>query len=202
MKSVFAAAVVLVASANAGLGQSVSVADLQAQIDAEMKAGNEYTALIADPDPARALAAMKVMLRSGDPALVKIALEFGLYSPEPDVRFLALQGFFEGQPALELHVDGKGLDANDFAYWMNELFTAAVNAEGVAKGVVFVGKYDAGQKCYLMNDNNDCRVRHTENGTQIMLNRVWQEFVLTDDGALVGKIGIEHGDAAVRIPLN
>ncbi|WP_258028293.1 hypothetical protein [Cereibacter sphaeroides] len=47
---------------------------------------NPYQALLNDPDPARAQAAMQIMLESGDADLTRMALEYGLLSPNPTVQ--------------------------------------------------------------------------------------------------------------------
>lgn len=43
-------------------------------VDQQMSNLNPYQELLNNPDPARSLAAMKVMLESGDEALVRMAL--------------------------------------------------------------------------------------------------------------------------------
>ena len=93
----------MVASVSA---QSISIEELQKQIDAELSASNQCADLLNNPDPAQSLAAMKGMLRSGDPMLFGLALEYGLYSLNPEVHYLALKGYFDTGPLIEVRFDG------------------------------------------------------------------------------------------------
>ena len=45
---------------------------------------------------------MKVMMGSGDPELISIALDYGLYSPDLAVRGAAVKGLLDSKPRLDV----------------------------------------------------------------------------------------------------
>jgi len=185
-----AAAIVLVSSAV--FAQSISVADLRAQIDARVGGLNEYQELLNDPDPARSVAAMEIMMGSGDPALVKMAKDYGIFSPSPAVRKAALDGYFSSGPVLEMRFDASTMD--DFGYITRVLgpIDGSVAGNGVGFVSVKLGDWIDNKSCYsapvydrlFLEDG--CFLRNSENGVSLYLWNVWWFLVLDDEGALVG----------------
>ncbi|MDF2143274.1 hypothetical protein [Paenirhodobacter sp. CAU 1674] len=189
-----------------GAAQSLSVADLQKQIDAEVNKGNEYTTLLNDPDPKRAQAAMKVMLGSGDPDLISIALDYGLYSPDLAVRGAALKGLLDSKPRLDVFLtmtDPK----NGFPKAVDYMFKVVTNAEGIATAPVRVTGKDEQLDCYtgelVKYADNTCLIQVRPEVIRVRLGYNWSEVRLNDDGALIGEVMLSNGQMApVRIQLH
>lgn len=186
-----------VSFSSAAAAQSISVEDLQKQIDAELTKGSEYISLLNQPDTKRALAAMKVMMASGDPELVQIAADYGLYSANPAVRAEALRGYFATNPRVDFFLSRKG-SKGDFNKAMEELFQAEANADGTVATAVTIGEYQPENDCYL-NQRKDCWLQIRPEAIRFKLHRVWNELSFTDDASLVGSVNAGWG--ATEVPL-
>ncbi|MDF2142930.1 hypothetical protein [Paenirhodobacter sp. CAU 1674] len=204
MRKFLSCVLLAVTPAMAG-AQSLSLADLQKQIDAEVNKGSEYVVLLNDPDPKRAQAAMKVMLGSGDPDLISIALDHGLYSADSAVRGLALKGLLDTKPRLDVFVTMTDPD-DDLRNSIGKMFSTVPNPEGVATVPILVTGYDAKLDCYTaefsMANENKCFIQVRPEAIRARLGYAWTELRLNDDGGLVGEIKLYSGPLTpVRIQL-
>ncbi|MDF2143273.1 hypothetical protein [Paenirhodobacter sp. CAU 1674] len=181
------------------LAQSLSPADILAKVEEKTKVTNGYQNLLNDPDPARSMAAMEVMLESGDAKLQRMALEYGLYSPNQQVRYTALKGFLDGQPVLRLKVDGSRVkDPSDFR---RSFRSGTVDAAKIGFLSLKVGEFDPEQSCYVTSGTNDCLVRLSETEVSVRPWSAWFSTTLDDQGQLVGEVGFEP-PAPVTIPVS
>lgn len=159
---------------------------LKARIDAEMSKGDEYAQLLNDPDPARAQAAMRVMLESGDPEMRRIALQYGVFSPDPVVRGEAVQAFFEGKPVVQVHMDGARAEADTLQRVLDFRLGVALNpeAEGVWMGKLTEIAPDG--TCYKVTGwPPGCLFRAVGGTLQLQSTDArWYEVKMTDDGHL------------------
>ena len=192
------------AIADTASAQSISIEDLQSQIAAELAQSNQYGELLNNPDPAQSLVAMKVMLRSGDPILIDLALDYGLYSPNPEVQYLALKGYFDSGPVIQVRFDGTGADAADFQATMKGRYQSAVAPDNSGIWTVRVGAFNEENSCYMLRTSTSiCLILHTDNGTMIYTNSKWSQLALSDEAMLVGSVDIDRvGNVPVRIPIN
>lgn len=202
----FGAALSLLAGAVSA--QSLSVADLQAQIDAELSKGNEYVELLNDPDPARALKAMELMLDSGDEVLVKVALDYGIYSPDKNVRNLAIKSFLDTFPRLEFQFDGKKADRSDLESVMAKLYALSPNEGGFATTTLDIEGYDEDANCYVMKyriANSECLLKIVGEVIQYRSSDgKWYEMMFLDSGALTAttvQLFNRSAEVKVTIPL-
>lgn len=181
--------------------QALSPAEIKAKVDEKAGSSNEYQALLNDPDPGRSMAAMEVMLESGDSKLQRIALDYGLFSPNRLVQYAALKAYFESRPVLRLYIDGAEVKDQDyFARSIGELSgTVDQNKRGFA--TMKVGEFDPKESCYRHNNNNSCFIRISE--TEVAINpwrNKWVQFTLNDQGELIGVAGFAP-PAPIRIPV-
>jgi len=112
--------------------QSLSLEDFSALVDQRSATLNGYETYLTDPDPQRAMAALQIMLESGDSTLVQMALSVGIYSADPNVRQTALKAFMAGKPSLDLFFDGATTVAEEEMEAYNALlrgYRGAVGAE-------------------------------------------------------------------------
>jgi hypothetical protein len=181
--------------------QTLSAADILAKVEEKVAGVNEYQALLNDPDPARSMAAMEVMLESGDPKLVRMALDFGIYSPNPLVQFTALKAFFDGKPLLRISIDGSDVkDQDNFFSRMRDL-NGTVDANKIGYSIHKIGDFDKENSCYEQVGRGACFVRLTE--TEVSVNpwyNNWVRFDLNDQGVLIGEVGFEP-PASASIPI-
>lgn len=196
MRSVFNPFVMFLFMSAAVLAQSLSIEDLQKQIDAEMTKGNPYADLLNDPDPKRALAAMKVMMASGDPELVKVAADYGLYSANEAVRAEALKGFLATKPRVDIYFTEAG-SQGDFLRAMRDLYNSTPNSDGVVAATFVVGEYDEKADCYGMG-RRECALQIRPEAIRISLNDVWTEVTLTEEASITGNVDLGR---ATNVPM-
>jgi hypothetical protein len=184
MKHVFLSAAVAMAAAQAS-GQSLSVDDIRAQIAAEQSQPNPYEELLADPDPFVARRAMQIMIESGDEVLRRIAIDFGVNSPDPEFRHLALLAWFQSNPRMEIVFENNGSPADQYrevARWRG----SEPDSQGRFIWITQITGYNAEATCFM--SGRDCLFRHTPNGAWINQANVWQEIAINNQGELAGNI--------------
>ncbi|MDF2142929.1 hypothetical protein [Paenirhodobacter sp. CAU 1674] len=197
----FAACAVCVVGAAPVVAQSLTPDEIRAKVEEKTNVTNGYQVLLNDPDPARSMAAMEVMLESGDAKLQRMALEFGLYSPNPQVRYTALKAYFDGEPVLSIGIDGGKIKNQDqFGDLIREI-GGTINGQGDGFSTMKVGEIDAAQSCYLWPNSSSCFIRLSETGVAISLWREWAPLQLDDQGNLVGTLDIT-GPAPITIPVS
>jgi hypothetical protein len=187
MKLTWIAAIgAFVASSLSVQAQTMTPAEISAIIDQKVSSQNEYQALLNDPDPARSLAAMEIMMGSGDTELERLALEYGLYSPNPVVQRTAIDAFFATQPILNVYYDA-GKSNSDWRFY--KTLTEAggsILQDGTGFSTADVGVYDETKKCYMRQSGEKCRARVSDTGVSFLFWNNWFNTTLNDQGELVG----------------
>jgi len=185
--------------------QTLSAADILAKVEVKVGGVNEYQALLNDPDPARSMAAMEVMLESGDPELVRLALDFGIYSPNPVVQRMALEGFFLSAPRLNVYFSGaEAQKENQFRERIVDNLGGSIDSSGLGFTAILMGKFNSDNQCYpYANDANECLITLSDSGVVIFIERVRIPLKLNDIGELIGEGNLKFVDAPVslRIPV-
>lgn len=164
--------------------QTPSAEELKAQIDQRMADLESYRELLDQPDPMQSLAAMEVMLASGDSTLQRMALDFGLYSPDPGLRRKALEGFFNSGPSLAVTFDPSGLEG-DFDVSMNQV-SGSVSPDGKGFATFLVGEFNPEQNCWMNARTSYCLVSLTEASISVLFYGDWGQGQLQDDGTVNG----------------
>jgi hypothetical protein len=201
MKRLVLAAMILFFPQSALNAQSLTPEEIRAQIDAERAAPNPYADLLADPEPFVAVRAMEIMIESGDAELLQLAVEFGVNSPQPEVRHRALGAWLASNPRIEFLIENAGSPVQQYASLMESLYDVAPNSRGQAIWIVTIAGFSETEECFTFNSGRQCLFRHTPNGTWIRKNETWQEIGLNDAGELVGTVvaGIGGVRATVRL---
>lgn len=189
--------------------QSLSVEDLRAMVDEEMNKGNEYAEVLNDPEPSRAQAAMKIMLNSGDPELVKFALEYGLFSADRAVQVQAVQAYFATMPKTQIRFIRDGEDNN--GYYADYLQTYFKVRENSANEAVFFGNfksYNDKEDCFEVEHydfrgdlTKGCSVRFLQDRMQIAIFGVWWDAVVDENGFLSTKAEIHEVPLTMSVAL-
>lgn len=187
--------------------QTLSVADIMAQVDQKVSGVNEYQQLLNDPDPVRAIAAMEIMLASGDPDLRKMAIEYGFFSPSRDVRAAALKTVWDSNPLFSITFDGTASDVKEFSNELSSGFRARPGADGVAKVSQSISGFDEDDECYAVprgsNLTGTCVLKVFGDEAQFY-NRFgnWYPLTLTEEGVLEGVIGLQDAqNISIRIEV-
>ncbi|WGW05330.1 hypothetical protein [Tropicibacter oceani] len=198
MKAVVA--LFMAASATMAGAQSLSVADITSQIDAEMAALDEYSALLNNPDPRRALKAMEIMLGSGDPDLERLALDFGIYSTDAHVKRTAFETWVKTEPNLVFRFMAGKDRADEVARYIG-VFNGTMSSDGVATTSYVLGAFDKDRGCYIWKGYSECAISVSDDAIMINFDSVWSELTISDDGKLVGEIQLNRNIAPVPVEV-
>jgi hypothetical protein len=192
---------ILLGLAPAAHAQSLSVADIAAQVDKDMASLDEYATLLNDPDPRRARKAMQIMLGSGDAELERLALDYGLFSTDPGVRRVVLDAWLATGPMLEIRYDGA---TADLGRMREQLENRGGSVTDAGKGVLLaqIGDFDAERGCYQWQDRTECALRVTDETVAIQSFEKWSTLELGPDGFIRGPIFINRvGLVPGEIPI-
>ncbi|WGW05331.1 hypothetical protein [Tropicibacter oceani] len=192
-----------IVSANDAAAQTISLQDFEAQVNQRAGTLSGYQSYLTDPDPQRAMAALQIMLESGDSTLVQMALSVGIYSADPNIRQAALKAFLAGKPALDIFFDGSETVKEDQVEAYNALmrgYRGSVGANNRASLSLKVGEWSEESGCFVNLDAPEhCLLR--VNATTVSLYLVswdgntphqWVVLELDDDGALTGTMTARH----------
>lgn len=200
-KTIFSALLISTALSFSTAAQTLTPAEIMAKVNEKTASANEYQALLNDPDPSRSMAAMEVMLESGDPKLQRMALDYGLFSPNKLVQYAALKAFFQSRPVLRLYIDGSGV--KDQTYFVSSIGSLSGTVDQNKRGfaTMKVGEFDPEESCYKHNKSSRCFIRISE--TEVAVNpwsNNWVQLTLNDQGELIGVVGFAP-PAPIRIPV-
>jgi hypothetical protein len=193
--------------------QSVSLEEFAAQVDERSQTLDGYRSYLTDPDPNRAMAALQIMLESGEPGLVQMALSEGLYSPNPEMRQTALKAYMAGKPSIGLYFDGASVTEElmeEYNHVVTYAYRGGVGPEKQASTSFKVGEWSDELGCYLnQNIEGNCLARINATTVSILLpgfddnisgNEVppqWVTLSLGDDGKLTGGVTPRQDDTIV-----
>ena len=176
--------------------QTLSIDDLRAQIDTRVEEMNPYAELLNDPDPARSMAAMEIMLEQGDETLKRMALEFGLLSPNPQVRRAAFEAYLATKPNLTVQVDGSSVEEGEqsFRNAINYL-GGTISANRKAFFLVRPGKYNAENDCFVLKNGDRCTLTSNGDGVFLSYKDAFSDYsngrgVLTEEGTISGTLSL------------
>lgn len=166
--------------------QSLTPAEVLQLVEKKVSGVNEYQKLLNDPDPARSMAAMEIMMGSGDPALMRMALEYGLYSPNRSVQRAALDAYFSTKPELNVYFDA-GKSNSDWRFYKPITGGGgSILPDGTGFMLTDVGEYDSEKKCYLRTADGECRLRVTDDAVTVRFWNNWHVLRLNEKGELAG----------------
>jgi hypothetical protein len=189
---VTAAFACLMLAASDGSAQ-VSLDEIEEAVGGRLGDYERVEQLLGHPDRNRAMAAMELLLASGDPTYVRMAREFGLYSSDPNVRQLALRAVLDAGGAFRLVIDPPSENSTDTRRAASA-FGGSVSDEGRVSIPFQVksGGFNQTESCWS-DMRGSCTLRAT--GSTVHLTSWRQsnvtltgEFSLDDSGTLVGHI--------------
>ena len=186
-----------------GLGataQTLTPEEILAMVDEKVSAQNPYGALLNDPDPARSLAAMEIMLASGDPTLARLATEFGLLSPNPVVTRAAVKGILDTGPNLTLRLESANGGAENYKSTLENNLGGTMDGAGVGYAQIPVGDWNETASCYVWRGYQNCVVRLSAEGYFVSgYNKDHMRGLMTVDGEgrLAGVMRLHRVDEPV-----
>lgn len=187
--------------------QSLTPEELEAMINERVNAQNPYRAFLADPDPERSLAAMQIMLESGDDDLVRMALEFGLLSPNPTVRRIAVEAFMATGPVLSIRFDGSASEDNDFVSLVRNTMSGTVDPDGIGFARAAVGPLSEDGTCFIDTVRGNCLVTINSDGVFLSIYLTWNKpyasarMVVNDAGQLEGVASLWNVNEPIPVTI-
>jgi len=171
--------------------QSMTVDEIKALVDQRVGALDEYQELLNDPDSRRAMAAMTIMLESGDPDLVRMGKQYGLFSPDTAVKQTALKAFFDSEPLIEVVMTAPKSGRDNFIRSIRQE-DGSSRPDGTAYVSFKLGSEDPSKSCYVYpNTGGLCAIRLNSGVVSYnFYNDGWGELKLTDTGSLEGFIPV------------
>lgn len=191
----------IITMACAAGAQSLTPEEIQAQIDQRVQTLNPYAELLNDPDPARSLAAIQIMMESGDPDLERMAREFGLLSPSPQVQRAALEAFLATGPILSMRFDGSSVRDEDFVPRLRSRFEATVGPDKIAFWKAKVGEFDPAQGCYVYDGSSACFVTVNADGIFFSGQSYRARARIDESGSVAGSATVERVDDPVPFSI-
>ena len=139
-----------------------------------------------DPDPYRAMAAMKLLIEKGDAAQRQVAIEHGFTSTDPAMRLEALRAILDSKPRLVFRWAPQSDDVSNNYSWAVQQFGGDFETGNVARVPVEVGSYSDSEECWTRGDNRTCLARINAGELSMVFYDGWSKFDLDPEGRLVG----------------
>ncbi len=181
--------------------QTTTFEEFEAQVQAAAGEIARYQQVLQNPDVRIQYEAVKLMLRSNDPALVRIAREHALFSTNPVLRNVAIKAIFDSAPNLRVVVTGIGEESADVLRWLG---TLGGSHDGQTGSLIFkVGP--ARENCWIHYDDR-CRLQLAGTTVQFQnhgnsVDRAQANLNLGPDGILRGVVFSNAGTAQMSIDL-
>lgn len=154
-----AAAILLLTLAPPASAQS-SLADIKAKLDGHSSELAEVDAMLADPDKNRRIAAMELLLQSGNPVFIQRAKEAGLFSSDIEMQMAALKAIFDGGGPFTLMMDlTKAKEEQTAARAWLSTHGGTWDETGTIGTVTFAtGDFDPKRKCWILREGRSCAI--------------------------------------------
>ncbi len=200
------AAAFLIAATGAGAASGQTAQDFndfQAKVTEGAARIAQYQQVLQNPDVRVQYEAVRLLLKSKDPALVRIAKEHALFSTNPVLRNAAILSIFEAGGNLRIEVaanDEAGVKALD---WLRAVGGSHDGRKGSA--VLTLGAKDG--ECWKVVGSKDCSLRVSGTHVQFNFNSAYQRqqgqsaMELGPDGVLRGRLFTREGQADASIDL-
>lgn len=187
--------------AGAVSAQSLSPEEIARMLDDQASTPNPYAALLNDPDPKRSLGAMKIMMESGDQALVDLALEFGMLSSDPRVRREAVEYYMASEPFLYAEFDGSDVKDIHYPELIKSNLQGKIDSDKQGYVTFKIGAYDPAQRCFVHAGHEICAISFGTNGIFLSGANVNSKLDITEDGNLIGSATMYRVDELVPITI-
>lgn len=175
----------------------LSPEEMLAEIDRRAGSASGYDALLQDPDPRRSAAAVALMMESGDEALMRKAMSFGLASPESSIRSTTLNYYLKTLPTLALDFDAAEI-ADDKLPDLEKGVRNLGGALGPNKKGSFsvaLGPWSDKDQCYSRVSGNSCSARINAQSISVMIGDQWINLNPNAEGNLEGGMSIRYSEA-------
>lgn len=213
---IFSLAMAVAIAAKPSFAQSISLEELDALVTKRAQTLGGYEDFLMDPDPKRAMAALQIMLESGDETLVSMALKHGLTSPNPDLRWAALKSYISGKPTLGLRVDASAASDDENKLSLLDIILknhgGSLGSNKTGSIVIALGAENAELGCISRRVQTEiCAARLNATSVSLYLASFdkdvepgWFDLTLNESGQLTGSFTVAYtrSPRQYRVPLD
>lgn len=186
------------------LAQSdMTLEDFQAQVMAGANRIAQYQQTLQNPDPRVQYEAVRLLLKSKDPALVRIAKEHALFSTNPVLRNSAILAIFEAGGNLRIEVTATDEKSAAVLQWISSV--GGTHDGRVGNFIFPIGRMT--EECWMdARYDSTCQLRVSGTTVQFYYHgnsssKAQAALTLGADGVLRGKILAVEANADAAIDL-
>jgi len=166
----------------------VSLDQLDKEVGARDKELAQFADRLNDPDAEKSLAAMKLLIEKGDADQRRMAIRFGLYSPDMATRETVMRAIFNSNPSLVMQM--RPQSEKPGAGFRREIATlnGSYTPGGSASVVFKIDGYDADHGCWYRTYGpyKPCLARMTGDTVSFFVGDAWGQYTLDEKGLLKG----------------
>lgn len=191
----FLGAFALLAGAPAPLLAQTSLADIMSQLDARTSELEQVDALLADADANRRLAAMELLIKSGNPAFIQRATEVGIFSSDEELKRAALRAVFDGGGPFRILINYAGSSENQegIKNWISGQNGSWDDTTKTATLLFGTRAFNEQKQCWEFADDSRCAFKMV--GPTISIDGWYYSngtFALNESGQLIGSFRVAH----------
>ena len=194
---------VLLAGAVASANAQVSLDELDKAVSARDKELEQFSDRLNDPDPEKSLAVMKLLIEKGDADQRRMAIRFGLYSPDLAVRSTVLRAIFNSFPTIVVKMTPVNEEQNKYFHRDLKNLAASYSGDGSVSVTYKITGYDEEAACWFFryNGRNTCLLRLTADTVSVYVVDSWSQYTLNTEGVLVGSQNVQGEITKATISL-
>lgn len=186
-------ATTLLASSVAATKAQVSLDELDAKMSARDRELAQFSERLNDPDPEKSLTAMKLLIEKGDADQRRMAIRFGLYSPDLAVRATVLRAIFNSGPTLVVRMKPVNEEQNNYFHREIKGLAGSYLADGSVSVTFKISGYDDKEACWTFKygAREPCLVRLSADTVSMHIGDSWSQYTLNADGTLAGSQNVK-----------
>lgn len=198
------AGVILLGLAATPSSAQLSLDDIEATVGGLSDEMARVDVLLAEPDQNKRLAAMEMLIKSGNPLYAQRARETGLFSSDKEMQRVALKAIFDagGPFRIEVPVQGLNEDETRVRRWVLDNQGSLFDGDTKGQFLIYTSAYDEAEKCWKFKGKSYCAF--VQSGDHYVL-RDWGNFEgtvrLSTNGLLVGE-GAPYGRKTVKFQID
>lgn len=193
----------LLASAVASANAQVSLDELDKVISSRDKELAQISERLNDPDPEKSLAAMKLLIEKGDADQRRMAIRFGLYSPDLAVRSTVLRAIFNSLPTIIVKMTPVNEEQNNYFHRDIKNRSGSYLTDGSVSVTFKITGYDGEAACWFFrySGRNECLLRLTSDIVSVRVADSWSQYTLNTEGVLEGSQNVQGEITKATISL-
>lgn len=193
----------LLAGAVSTANAQVSLDELDQAVSSRDKELEQFSDRLNDPDPEKSLAAMKLLIEKGDADQRRMAIRFGLYSPDLAMRTTVLHAIFNSLPTIVVNM--KPVNKEQGTYFHREIkrLGGSYIEDGSVSLTFKIAGYNEEEGCWTVKSGVyfPCLLRMSGDTVSANIGDSWSQYTLNTEGVLVGSQNVKGDVTNAAISL-